>query len=230
MPDRESHTSFDAILASSVHDMKNSINMLTSSLEDVLAQAGNQGMPGLEKMTQMLYESRRVSNHLMQLLSIYKIDRSAYPVEIEQHDVAEVCQEIILQSQSLLRSSTLGFDMTCPEGLYWYFDRELVASAVSGAINNATRYARSQVALIARETEGSLEIRVEDDGAGYPQALLQSGTAMAQGVDFASGSTGLGLHFASRIARLHQEKGRAGHAFIENGGTFGGGCFVLRLP
>lgn len=230
MPDRESHAPFDAILASSVHDMKNSINMLIGSLEDVLVQANNQGMPGLEKMTQMLYESRRVSNHLMQLLSIYKIDRSAYPVEIEQHDVAEFCHEAILQSQSLLHSSTLNFGIACPDGLYWYFDRELVGSAINGALNNAVRYARGQVALVAHDVDGALEFRVEDDGAGYPQALLQAGTAMAQGVDFTTGSTGLGLHFASRIAQLHQEKGRVGHAFIENGGAYGGGCFVLRLP
>jgi hypothetical protein len=61
--------------------------------------------------------------------------------------------------------------------------------------------------------------------------MLRDGGVLAdKGIDFASGSTGLGFHFASRAAGMHQNGGRRGTLLIENGGAYGGGCFVVRLP
>jgi signal transduction histidine kinase len=79
-----------------------------------------------------------------------------------------------------------------------------------------------------------LEIRVEDNGAGYPRALLDAGAAglsgVASGIDFRTNSAGLGLYFSREVARMHRHRGREGSVRLENGGTFGGGCFILSLP
>jgi hypothetical protein len=32
------------------------------------------------------------------------------------------------------------------------------------------------------------------------------------------------------VAQLHKNSGKRGYLTIENGGTLGGGCFVVRLP
>jgi two-component system sensor histidine kinase SenX3 len=32
------------------------------------------------------------------------------------------------------------------------------------------------------------------------------------------------------VARMHRHRGREGSVHLENGGTLGGGCFILRLP
>jgi hypothetical protein len=52
----------------------------------------------------------------------------------------------------------------------------------------------------------------------------------AAGVNFMTNSTGLGLYFSSEVARMHKHRGRHGALRLENGGAFGGGCFVLTLP
>ena len=41
---------------------------------------------------------------------------------------------------------------------------------------------------------------------------------------------GLGLYFALQVAQLHRNRGQHGSIRLENGGEYGGGCFVLLLP
>ena len=52
----------------------------------------------------------------------------------------------------------------------------------------------------------------------------------ATGVNFATNSTGLGLYFASEVVNMHTNRERRGSLWLENGGAYGGGCFVVRLP
>jgi hypothetical protein len=49
-------------------------------------------------------------------------------------------------------------------------------------------------------------------------------------VDFKTNSTGLGLYFSSEVAKMHRHRERRGALRLENGGQYGGGCFVLSLP
>ena len=52
----------------------------------------------------------------------------------------------------------------------------------------------------------------------------------ATSVNFISNSSGLGLYFSSEVAKMHKHRQRSGSIALENGGTLGGGCFILRLP
>ncbi len=83
-------------------------------------------------------------------------------------------------------------------------------------------------------TTGCSRSAVEDNGAGYPQALLDAGAAglsgVASGIDFRTNSAGLGLYFSREVARMHRHRGREGSVRLENGGALGGGCFILSLP
>jgi signal transduction histidine kinase len=101
---------------------------------------------------------------------------------------------------------------------------------ISHALNNATHYTKDKLLLSVKEEGGELVIRVEDNGSGYPSSVLEAGDAVSKGVDFASGSTGLGLYFSSMVAKLHKNCGKTGGIFLENGGNLGGSCFILRLP
>jgi hypothetical protein len=64
--------------------------------------------------------------------------------------------------------------------------------------------------------------------------MLDAGVAAmdgaSSGVNFLTNSAGLGLYFSSEVAKMHRHRGRHGSLRLENGGAYGGGCFVLRLP
>jgi hypothetical protein len=62
------------------------------------------------------------------------------------------------------------------------------------------------------------------------EAGVSAMAAQRSSVDFISNSSGLGLYFSSEVAKMHKHRQRSGSIALENGGTLGGGCFVLRLP
>lgn len=217
-------------LASAIHDMKNSLSVLTGFMEDSLGDATFREQPIYKKMAPMFYEVKRLNDNLLELLTIYKLDRKFYPFDLAEHSVDELLAEIQQQSGTLMHTQNVELELDVEDGLYWYFDRDLVLGVLSHALNNASRYTKGRLRLAAAEVDGYLELRVEDNGGGYPKAMIEEGIAVNRGVSFSSGSTGLGLYFSAMVAQMHKNQGKIGQIQLENGGKLGGGCFVLRLP
>lgn len=223
---------FTDYIASTIHDMKNSLNIQVSSLESIAQECRARGDPDtFKKLTLLIYEANRMNANLIQLLSLYKIGQSAYPMDIAEHCVADVVEEALLQNRTLMEFKGLQVEVDCDPGCYWYFDRDLVTGILVNALNNAYRYTDTRICVAAAVTGGMLELRVEDNGQGYPPSMLQEGAMLAnKGVNFFSGSTGLGFHFTALAAAMHKNAAHCGTLHIENGGRYGGGCFVVRLP
>jgi signal transduction histidine kinase len=227
MENKETAPDISAFLASAIHDMKNSISVLIRFLDDNITKLE----PAAQReAAPMLYEVQRVNDNLLQMLAIYKVGNEFYPFDLAENSIGEFVREVADQTKSLLDYLGITLDIDCDEDLYWYFDHELVAGVVAHALNNASHYTKDKLRLVAKEVDGELVIRVEDNGVGYPKPVLEAGDAVNKGVNFASGSTGLGLYFSSMVAKLHQNRGKTGTMQLENGGAFGGGCFILRLP
>ncbi len=101
---------------------------------------------------------------------------------------------------------------------------------LGNALHNAIRHADSRLLLGASVCAGELQIRINDDGEGFPATVLASTTSSGHGVNFTDSNTGLGLYFCTLIAGLHSHRGRTGGICLSNGGPLGGGCFSLVLP
>lgn len=225
------HSPLSMFLASTAHDMKNSISVLSGTLERLLDDASPETEKAYPQMAQMLYQTRRLNDNLMQLLALYKrVGTSEYPFDVQPLEVGQLAEQVVANGRVLLESRSIALDLDIDPELVWHFDEDLIVGVVSHAVNNAVHYTRDRILLCAREREGWLEIRVEDNGAGYPAALLEAGNAMASGVNFLTNSAGLGLHFAREVARMHRHRERSGAMRLENGGSLGGGCFILTLP
>jgi K+-sensing histidine kinase KdpD len=224
--------SFTDLIASSIHDMKNSLNLQVSALERIALECRDRGdTPAFEDLGRVIYQANRMNLNLVELLSLYKLGKSIYPVSINEHAVADVIEEAVLQNKPMLDFKGIAVSVDCAPDCYWYIDRELVKGVLVNALNNAYHYTTDKIHVVARLTDRQLELRVEDNGQGYPENMLIGGdVANAKAVNFETGSTGLGFYFCNQVAQLHKNGGRHGSLTIENGGTFGGGCFVVRLP
>ncbi|MDB5907917.1 MAG: ATP-binding protein, partial [Massilia sp.] len=80
MDDTPGSNELSLFLASTAHDMKNSISVLTGTLESLL----DDGAPGVgaayPQMAHMLYQTKRLNDSLMQLLALYKqVGKPEYP-------------------------------------------------------------------------------------------------------------------------------------------------------
>ena len=223
--------SFSDFIASTIHDMKNSLNLQISSLEKIaLACQKNGDTASFSQLGHMIYESNRMNGNLIQLLSLYKLGKSIYPIDISEQSVRDVIEEVVLQNKSIMDFRGIAISVECDDDCYWYFDRDLVTGILINALNNAYNYTTDKIRIAAKIAGGFLELRVEDNGKGYPQSMLQGSVSANKGINFTSGSTGLGFYFSSRVAQMHKNGTSRGGLTIENGGAYGGGCFIVTLP
>ena len=222
---------FSDFIASSIHDMKNSLNIQIGFLEELMGECQDKvDKPMLGQLGQTIYEASRMNVNLIQILSLYKLGKSIYPIDIAEQSVNEILEEVVLQNQSIMGYKGITVSVACDDNCYWYFDRDLVTGILINALNNAYQYTTDKIHFAAKVRDGMLEIRVEDNGKGYPKSMLLENIAENKGISFTTGSTGLGFYFSSRVAQMHKNAGKQGGLSIENGGTFNGGCFVLTLP
>ncbi len=219
---------FSTFVGAAVHDMKNSVGVITAYLEELLSHLPA-GSEDSTLMQQTLHEAQRVNGNLVQLMAIYKIERGLYPFNPEEADFVELADEALARVQPLarIRNVELATDIA-PDLPGWYCDRELILSVISQAMFNALRYTRTRVVLGVAVTDEGLAIRIDDDGAGFPGFMLAQ-DYLRHGIDTQTGSTGLGLYFARQVAQLHRHRAKVGSTSIENLAD-GGGRFVLTLP
>ncbi|AXS85034.1 MULTISPECIES: sensor histidine kinase KdpD [Marinobacter] len=219
---------FSMVLASAVHDMKNSLGMLLNSLDELRSEQ-ERALGESSRFNTLQYEAERMHNDLVQLLGIYRLGENNLSAHIEEHFVPDFLSEHLVRHTPLLKG--LGIDCSVEaEEINGFFDEDLLTGALNNTINNAIRYTKSKIRLTAGERDGYLVIGVEDDGKGYPDSMQHTGTLSFKSLDFKSGSTSLGLFFASSVAELHSDGKRTGAIKLHNGGSLGGGVFEIWLP
>lgn len=218
------------IIASTVHDMKNSLAQLGQAHARWLAQLPD-GLQHTPERGVIEYETARLNGMLVQLLGLYKLEVNQLPLYPAHHELDDFIQAQLARHRDVLDSRGIQARGEVSEfDLMGFFDQELLGSVLGNVIANAIRYARSALLISASEQDGELLLYVNDDGAGYPQAMLERQGDYILGLSQSSGSTGLGLYFAARIAQLHQRDGRRGRVELSNGGPLGGGEFRIYLP
>lgn len=230
MPSEKEQLDFTSILANSVHDMKNSVSMLVGALEDINGRCGQNTCPSQALFSQLRYEGKRLNSNLVQMLTLYRVNNAEYALNITENDVYEVLEECCLENEGIMSLKGINFELACQNDLMGFFDLELVTGMINSVINNAYKYAKDRIRVGASREDGYLKLFVEQSGDGYPEFMLHGNADTRHQVNFKTGSTGLGLLFASTIARMHTHQGKTGYITTTNDGIDGGGRFTLYLP
>src|SRR3954447_4460514 len=98
-------------LASAAHDMKNSISVLSGTLERLLADSA-QPAPAYPQMAHMLYQTRRLNDNLMQLLALYKqVGKPGYPFDVRQLEVKHLVAQVVELERILLHSRGIALEL-----------------------------------------------------------------------------------------------------------------------
>ena len=221
---------FSLILASSVHDMKNSVGMLLASLEEFINEAEAQSDDQNKRLATLQYEASRISGELIQLLSIYRMQDNRLPLHIDEQFVVDVLDDQAARNDMLFQTRDINVITACDNDLHWYFDAELIGGVVHNVLVNCARYTKDTIKISAAVENDYLCIVIADNGGGYPKLMLEEPLVQDAGVNFQSGSTNLGLFFAAEVAAMHTQKDLKGYIQLENGGELGGGMFKLYLP
>lgn len=200
---------FIDLAALTIHDVKNRLAILASRAES----RGDE---------ETLHEALEAASTLTRLLLFYKSEKGRLDADIDARVpadlLAEVAAEIGRRTSLTVEVATQSASMLC------FYDENLVRLVLLDALYNAVRHARQRIGLTAFESGEWLVFQVADDGDGFPPDLLAGGADMQP---WSAEGTGLGLHLASRVARLHRNGEKCGHVALHNEG---GAVFSLYLP
>ncbi len=220
---------FADILASLIHDMKNSLGMVINTLEELSGDT-LAGLPAQHKVTVLQQEAKRLSNNLIELLTLYKIENERISANIEEWNLSDFLEEIVAENQVSAAAREVRLESECDADLSGYFDEGLLRGVINSLIGNGLRYTQTRLLLTAGQEDGYLVFKVADDGAGFPEEMLRAQQARANGESLAEGRTQLGIYFAEMVATLHRSRDKRGFIRIANGCLLAGGCFSIWLP
>lgn len=220
---------FHDILASSIHDIKNSLSMVVYSLEELVNNSDNH-FSNPKEVHKLQQQTSRTNSGLIQLLTLYKIGENRLFTNAQEQNIEEFLEDLAIQNQSLASSLDITLRYDCDPDLFAYFDENLLQGVLGTVIDNALRYTRDQILVSAAKDDMYHVIRIEDNGEGFPRSMLEMNDVDDTQIDIAEGRTRLGFFFARKIAKLHQSKDRTGFIRLDNNYNLSGGCFSIWLP
>ena len=222
-PEPSVNADFVDVLASGVHDTKNTLFDALGRVEFVrssLAAVAGTDPAVLGALTEAAGAVERSAERLAKILSAYRLMRHENPVVLLPTPLAELAEYVRLRAADGWRSAAELVVTPVPD-LVWLLDRELIADCLVNALTNAARYAQRKVVLDIRTTADWLSITVADDGTGYPESIIGGE------VPFSS----VGLFIARKLAAQHVRNGRTGSLVLANRQDGqSGAIFNLMLP
>lgn len=131
-------------------------------------------------------------------------------------------QDLIDAMTTLYPDKKLSLD--CPKRLCLMADREDIIELLGNLIDNACKWAESQVAVNIHYMDGALNIRVEDDGCGMPDDALPALQQRGVRLDEQVAGHGLGLAIVAAVIREYNGQWRCCHSPL-----WGGACVEVSL-
>ncbi|MDB5716851.1 MAG: histidine kinase [Sphingomonas bacterium] len=188
---------------------------LTVIMNEAMTQSGDLASTVIREATTM---RRQVDHHLARARAVGRRgaaqSRSAVWPSLSAVERA-VCR--------MHRHVTL--DLTGDRAAEVRVERQDMDEMLGNLIENAAKYGQGRVFVTVSREAGYVEILVEDDGLGIPEA--QRGTLFERGVRLDTGKpgTGLGLAIVRDVAEIY-----GGTIALEESEDLGGLCVRLRLP
>lgn len=198
------------------HELRTPLAILKTELELALRE-GRSPEELREALTSAASETDRLAQLAEDLLVIARFDRGRLPVRLEPLDVGELLSAVSARFERRSRDAGRRFEVHVPAAISVAADRLRIEQALGNVVDNALRHGGDEVELSAVAREGEVELRVADDGAGFPPAFLAHAFERFTRADEARGrgGSGLGLPIVEAIARAH---GGTAHAANRPGG------------
>lgn len=221
---------FSSVLAAAVHDMKNSLFLLLQSIESLADSLPDDDSASREQVANVHYEASRLNTSLVQILSLYRAELERLPITVDECFIDDLFADVVGSNHLYIKQKNIDIEVSQTQDLSWYLDSDLIYLLINDMLVNSLRYGNSRIRLSAFKEDNRLVIRLEDDGPGFPDAMLLNSSTSLADFHVSQGRTGLGLFFARLIASAHTQGDICGEISLFNGGTLGGSVFEVKLP
>jgi len=226
---READRRKDEFLAMLAHELRNPLAPIRTGLD--LLQSGVDG----PKAAKLLSTMARQVDHLVRLvddlLDVSRFSRGLIELRKERIDLAEVVNDSIAASQSLIAAH--GHVLTvslAPEPLPLDGDPTRLAQVVTNLLNNAAKFTSpgGRIEVSTRLRDGEAELSVRDNGVGIQAdklACVFDLFTQIDGIHDPNGGLGIGLAMVRGLVEMH-----GGRVEAHSAGLGQGSEFTVRLP
>jgi signal transduction histidine kinase len=190
-------------VADASHELRTPLALLRTELE--LARRRERSPEELRAaLDSAAEEVDRLSRLAEDLLVLARLDEGKLPLRREQIPVKELLEAVARRFRQAI-------EVDAPNGDTLVGDRLRLEQALGNLVDNALRHGAEPVRVEARRRDGSIRLRVSDEGPGFPADLLAIAFERFTRGDEARerGGVGLGLAIVAAVARAHGGRAHA---------------------
>jgi two-component system, OmpR family, sensor kinase len=213
-------------VADASHELRTPLALLRTELE--LALRRPRSAKDLEQALRSAAEEvDRLSTLAEDLLVLARADEGALPLRRSSIEAGELLDSVARRFALRAADEGRALDVDAPGDTPLEADRLRLEQALGNLVDNALRYGAGTIRLDARTHDGRVELRVGDEGPGFPPEFLPRAFERFTRADEARGrgAAGLGLAIVDAIARAH-----GGTAQAANKAAGAGALVWLTLP
>ena len=192
-------------VADASHELRTPLAMLRAELD--LALCRERTPEELDKAVRSAAEeTERLSRLAEDLLVLARAEGGELPVRREPVSAVELIEGIAERFRPRADEAGRVIETSAEDGLVIPVDRLRAEQAVGNLVDNAMRHGRGRILVEARRGgDSTVELRVRDDGQGFPQGLTAHAfEPFSRGDAARTGpGAGLGLAIVDVIARAH---------------------------
>jgi two-component system OmpR family sensor kinase len=212
-------------VAEAGHELRTPLALLRTELE--LALRRPRSHDELERALRSAAEEvDRLARLAEDLLVLARADEGRLPLRASAVEVEDLLTTVARRFDARAAADGRALEVDTDGPFSIAGDRLRLEQALGNAIDNALRYGGGTVRLEGELRDGVAELRVTDEGPGFPSAFLPIAFDRFTRADDArsGGASGLGLAIVAAIARAHGGSARAFNA------AGGGAVVALLLP
>jgi signal transduction histidine kinase len=213
-------------VADASHELRTPLALLRSELE--LAQRRPRSREELESaLASAAEETERLSRLADDLLVLARADAEGLALRRDEVHVRDLAERVGSRFERRATESGRTVEVQAPQGLELAADRARIEQALTNLVDNALRHGGGHVRISARANNGSVELHVLDEGAGFDDEFAPHAFERFSRADEVRGDAGagLGLAIADAIAQAH-----GGASFARNRDDRAGADVWLVLP
>lgn len=199
----------DDFLANTSHELKTPLNGIIG-LSQSLSLELPKSLSRRNKETLNLIEAsaKRLSNLVNDILDFSKLKNNDINLEMKAVDIRQLTNVVIKFCEPFIGDKNLkiinNIDYNTPP---IYGDENRIEQILYNLIGNAVKFTEAgEIVVSAVERGDYMEITVSDTGIGIPLEQINKifdPYEQCEGIDRRYGGTGLGLHIARKLVRLH---------------------------
>jgi len=214
-----------ALVSNASHEFRTPLSLMKTEIE--LALAEPESAPALAAaLRSVADETDRLSQLTDDLLLLARVDSGELPIRRTDFAAADLLETIATRYHRRALEAGRTIEVVSTRGVVVRGDRRRLEEALANLVENSLRHGAGTVRLEAAEQDGALELRVGDNGTGFPPEFVPHAFerfSRAQGSRETAG-VGLGLAIVAAIVHAH-----GGTATASNHSARGAEV-TLRLP